>query len=65
MKKTFNKKHFSENNTKLDPYLILEINRSADFKTIKGAYFKLARVYHPDANQNDEVFIINYYTYIF
>jgi molecular chaperone DnaJ len=48
-------KNFSQKNLKLDPYLILEVNRGADFKTIKTAYFKLARVYHPDANQNDEV----------
>jgi hypothetical protein len=56
--KLFNKfqfKNFSQKNLKLDPYLILEVNRGADFKTIKTAYFKLARVYHPDANQNDEV----------
>jgi len=54
-------KNFSQKNVKLDPYLILEVNRGADFKTIKAAYFKLARVYHPDANQNDEVININIY----
>ena len=48
-------KNFSQKNTKLDPYLILEVNRGADFRAIKTAYFKLAKVYHPDANQNDEV----------
>jgi len=49
-------KYFSkEENHKLDPYLILEVNRGADFKTIKAAYFKLARLYHPDTNKNDEV----------
>jgi hypothetical protein len=41
--------------TKLDPYLILDINRQADWKTIKKAYFRLARLYHPDLNKNDEV----------
>lgn len=47
---------FSEKEShKLDPYLILEVNRGADFKTIKAAYFKLARLYHPDTNKNDEV----------
>jgi hypothetical protein len=49
-----NYKYFSTK-TKLDPYLILEVNRSADWKTIKLAYFKLARLYHPDLNKNDEV----------
>lgn len=48
------KKKFSTK-TKLDPYLILEINRQSDWKTIKKAYFKLARLYHPDLNKNDEV----------
>jgi molecular chaperone DnaJ len=50
--------YFSKNFTqkiKLDPFLILEINRNADWKTIKIAYFKLARLYHPDLNKNDEV----------
>ena len=37
-------KNFSQKNTKLDPYLILEVQRGADFKAIKTAYFKLARV---------------------
>jgi preprotein translocase subunit Sec63 len=49
-----NTKYFSQK-VKLDPYLILEINRNADWKTIKKAYFKLARLYHPDLNKNDEV----------
>ncbi len=40
---------------RLDPYLILEVNRQADWKTIKQAYFRLARLYHPDMNKNDEV----------
>ena len=49
-------RNFSEKEShKLDPYLILEVNRGADFKTIKAAYFKLARLYHPDTNKNDEV----------
>lgn len=49
------KKFSSDEMQKLDPYLILEVNRGADFKTIKAAYFKLARLYHPDTNKNDEV----------
>jgi DnaJ-class molecular chaperone len=49
-------RNFSEKESlKLDPYLILEVNRGADFKTIKTSYFKLARLYHPDTNKNDEV----------
>lgn len=43
---------------KMDPYLILEVNRSSDWKTIKKSYFKLARLYHPDLNKNDEVYIV-------
>lgn len=51
-------KRFSER-IKTDPYLVLEINRNADWKSIKIAYFKLARLYHPDMNKNDEVFFYN------
>ena len=56
-KNTLNKFHkflFSQK-VKLDPFLILEVNRNADWKTIKLSYFKLARLYHPDLNKNDEV----------
>jgi DnaJ-class molecular chaperone len=42
---------------KMDPYLILEINRNSDWPAIKKAYFRLARLYHPDLNKNDEVII--------
>lgn len=49
---------FFANKIKHDPYLILEINRSAKWLEIKKAYFKLARIYHPDMNKNDEVKII-------
>jgi DnaJ-class molecular chaperone len=54
--KTINIKSFSAK-IKQDPYLILEINRTADWKAIKIAYFKLARIYHPDMNKNDEVYL--------
>jgi molecular chaperone DnaJ len=54
MKVKFFLKRFSER-IKNDPYLVLEINRNADWKTIKISYFKLARLYHPDMNKNDEV----------
>ena len=53
--KTIRKNFSGAENHKLDPYLILEVNRGADFKMIKAAYFKLARLYHPDTNKNDEV----------
>lgn len=46
--------NFSTHN-KLDPYLILDLNRKADWRSIKKQYFKLARQYHPDLNKNDEV----------
>jgi len=49
------RRFFFSQKVKLDPYLILEVNRSADWKTIKLSYFKLARLYHPDLNKNDEV----------
>lgn len=32
---------FSSKSGKLDPYLILEVNRNADWPTIKKSYFKL------------------------
>ena len=51
-------KFFFSQKVKLDPYLILEVNRNADWKTIKLSYFKLARLYHPDLNKNDEVILI-------
>jgi DnaJ-class molecular chaperone len=52
--KNNSRRNFSSK-AKLDPYLILEVNRQADWKTIKQAYFRLARLYHPDMNKNDEV----------
>ena len=36
-----------------DPYQILEISRDADEETIKKAYKRLSRKYHPDANINN------------
>lgn len=37
-----------------DLYQILGVSRDADEKTIKGAYRKLAKKYHPDTNQGNK-----------
>ncbi len=39
---------------KRDYYDVLGIDRNADEKTIKKAYRKLAKKYHPDTNQGDK-----------
>ena len=38
---------------KQDYYETLGVNRSADEKTLKSAYRKLAMQYHPDRNPDD------------
>jgi len=37
-----------------DPYMVLDLNRKANWMEIKKQYYKLARQYHPDLNKNDE-----------
>jgi DnaJ-class molecular chaperone len=39
--------------TKIDPYLVLNLGRSASFQEIKKAYRQMARLYHPDLNKDD------------
>jgi molecular chaperone DnaJ len=38
----------------LSYYAILEISKNADKATIKKAYRKMAKIYHPDKNQGDQ-----------
>ena len=40
---------------KRDLYEVLGISKTADEKTIKKAYRKLAKKYHPDTNAGNEI----------
>jgi DnaJ-class molecular chaperone len=37
-----------------DPYYILGIEKDAEMKEVKRAYFELAKKHHPDMNPNDD-----------
>lgn len=42
----------SQLNSKLDYYSVLGVNRSDDYQSVKTAYFRLAKKYHPDFNKS-------------
>ena len=43
-----------------DPYYLLGVDRQTSFPEIKKQYFSLAKKYHPDLNQNNEVIVYDF-----
>jgi len=52
-RRVFPTRYYSASHT-FDPYHILGVGRDADEATVKNAYIKLAKLYHPDRNPDDE-----------
>jgi curved DNA-binding protein CbpA len=52
--KVYIKKYFSsyERVLKENLYDVLGVTKNANAKEIKQAYYKLAKIYHPDCNKN-------------
>ena len=48
--RTFSKNHSAEK----DPHQVLGVPRGANEKEIKEAFYKLAKIYHPDNNKDDK-----------
>ena len=48
--RTFSKNHSAEK----DPHQVLGVPRGANEKEIKEAFYKLAKIYHPDNNKSDK-----------
>ncbi len=45
-------KNFCSNNIRKNYYGILGINQMASTEEVKRAYYKMAKMYHPDAGMN-------------
>jgi len=44
----------------IDYYKILGLDNTASADDIKRAYYKLAKKYHPDRNENDELSLVKF-----